>query len=344
MFEKTGMKTMLIAIQPDNYGPNDASSPIWSRLLRENRHEVREVDVRRADILEQLRGCDGFMWRYGHHASMKQIAKRLLPVVEQQLGLLVYPDQNSCWHYDDKISQAYLLSAAGIPTPKTWVWYDQLSALTWAESSTYPLVIKLYSGAGGANVELVESFAEAKRWIDLLFDFGLENFSSAKLTLKSRFKAMKNVFLNGVQTPLWDWHRGYVLFQEFLADNHFDTRITVIGDKAFGFRRFNRINDFRASGSGNIDWEPTAISESFVRLAFDVATHLGTQSCAIDGLLRNGQSVVAEISYTYASWAVQSCPGHWDRELNWHEGQMWPEEAQIEDFLQKLKSHAINED
>ena len=34
---------------------------------------------------------------------------RLLPVIEKELGLVVYPDQNTCWHYDDKIAQYYLL-------------------------------------------------------------------------------------------------------------------------------------------------------------------------------------------------------------------------------------------
>jgi len=70
-------------------------------------HEVNWVNVYRADILEQLKGCDGFMWRWAHFGGMGQIARRLLPVVERELGLVVYPDQNTCWHYDDKIAQAH---------------------------------------------------------------------------------------------------------------------------------------------------------------------------------------------------------------------------------------------
>jgi hypothetical protein len=80
------------------------------------------VDVFRPDILQQLQGCRGFLWRHAHVADMRQIARRLLPVIERDLGLLVYPDQRTCWHYDDKIIQSYLLDAHGIPSPKTWVW------------------------------------------------------------------------------------------------------------------------------------------------------------------------------------------------------------------------------
>jgi hypothetical protein len=33
------------------------------------------------------------------------------------------------------------------------------------------------------------------------------------------------------------------------------------------------------------------------------------------------------------AWMVESCPGHWDSKLQWHEGHVWPEEAHVEDFL-----------
>ena len=71
-----------------------------------------------------------------------------------------------------------------------------------------------------------------------------------------------------------------VLFQEFLPCNDFDTRITVIGNRAFGFRRFNRANDFRASGSGKIDYDPKNIAPEMVQLAFDVTRRLNVQSCS----------------------------------------------------------------
>lgn len=331
---------MIIAIQPDNYGPDDSSSRLWSRLLKEAGHEVREVNVVRADIIDQLKGCHGFMWRHGHFPQMRQIAARLLPVIERELGLVVYPDQNTCWHYDDKIAQSYLLYAAGIPIPKTWVWFDKALAMAWAHTAEYPLVLKLWTGAGSNNVRLVRSFAEAVAWIERLFGNGIASLDdSRRMPLRPLIDAAKLLVKGEISFP-WELHKGYVLFQEFLAGNEFDTRITVIGDRAFGFRRFNRENDFRASGSGKIDHDPKGISSDFVRLAFEVARKLNTQSCAIDGLWRGGEPVVGEVSYTYASWGVHSCPGHWDSEMNWHEVQMWPEEAQIQDFIARLKAHS----
>lgn len=329
---------MIVAIQPDNYGPNDASSPIWTRLLKEAGHEVREVNVYRADILDQLKGCHGFMWRHAHFPRMRQIARRLLPVIERELGLVVYPDQSTCWHYDDKIAQAYLLPAAGIPTPKTWVWHDRDLALEWARTAKYPMVLKLWAGASSSNVRLVRSFTEAKFWIRRLFENGIADLEMPQFSVRQKLRKVACVLLGRELPHPWELHKGYVYFQEFLPGNAFDTRITVIGNRAFGFRRFNRDNDFRASGSGRIDHDTTGISPEFVKLAFEVARKLKAQSCAIDGLWRGEKPVIGEVTYTYASWAVHACPGHWDSDMNWREGHMWPEEAQLQDFLARLDS------
>ncbi len=105
--------------------------------------------------------------------------------------------------------------------------------------------------------------------------------------------------------------QGYFFVQEFLPGNEFDTRVTIIGNRAFAFRRYNRQNDFRASGSGKLNWDPAAIDLETVRLAFHVAQKLGTQSLAVDALRRGDERLIVEISYTYASWAVRDCPGHW---------------------------------
>lgn len=346
-----------VAIQPDDYTdpatPDkcDASSPKWAELLEAVGHEVRWVDVYRADILDQLRGCHGFMWRHAHSHDMQRVARPLLPVLERELGLVVYPDQNTCWHYDDKIAQRFLLEAARIPIPKTWVWFESASALDWAETATYPMVLKLSAGAGSTNVRLVRSFEELQPWIHRLFGGGVDglaNGSHRAWSLGKRVRATANAVLRG--RPLADrpttnrLHKNYVLLQEFLPDNPFDSRITIIGNRAFGFRRFNRAGDFRASGSGLIDYDPNAIDLQMVRLAFLAADRLSTQSIAIDGLRRGKESVIGEISYTYASWAVHECAGHWrleggptDGDLVWQAGQMWPEEAQLADFRKRLE-------
>jgi len=350
---------ILVAIQPDDYTSRitpdkcDASSPRWAEAIKKAGHDVKWVDVHRSDILGQLRGCQGFMWRWPHFGDMRRIASRLLPVLERDLGLVVYPDQNTCWHYDDKIAQQYLFEAHGIPTPKTWIWYDGEAAREWASTAEYPMVLKLSAGAGSSNVLLVDSLQEVKPWIDQLFSEGITSLTDAQLQpwrWKRRIIAAGKAILRG-RPAFADGvhghrHKGYLLLQEFLPENAFDTRVTVVGNRAFGYRRFNRPGDFRASGSGNFDTNPQEIDPCFLRLAFRTARTLRTQSLAIDGLQREQEHVLSEISYTYVSWMVHACPGHWelqgdpqDGDLIWCDGHMWPEEAQVADFLHRLETN-----
>jgi len=51
------------------------------------------------------------------------------------------------------------------------------------------------------------------------------------------------------------------------------------------------------------------------------------------------------MSYTFPHFTTHDCPGHWELqgdpdtgELIWQDGQMWPEEAQIIDFLKRLNA------
>lgn len=345
-----------IAIQPDNYGPGDSGSFIWTRKLRESGHLVRTVSVYSNELMKDLNECDGFMWRFAHWPNLGQIARRILPVIENYLGLVVYPDQRTCWHYDDKIAQKYLLEVAEISTPQTWVWYDAEMAKEWSLSAQYPLVLKLARGAASKNVRLISSHKEAEVWIDKLFSRGVYGFNKKKENLfrlvRQRLRAIGSLLIDEdyiypkPRETAWELHKNYVLFQEFLPDNSYDTRVTIVGRRAFGFRRYNREDDFRASGSGKIDWSPECVDPKFIRLAFRTAETLGCQSCAIDGLYRGNEPVIGEISYTYVSWAVHKCPGHWELkgdpdtgELIWKEGKMWAEEAQVADFLQRLKTH-----
>jgi glutathione synthase/RimK-type ligase-like ATP-grasp enzyme len=353
-------QTVLIGIQPDDFtdreeGREDASAPRWIAALERAGHEVRLVDVRRPDILQQLRGCRGFMWRWSHQHGEGRIARRLLPLLEHDLGLVVYPDQATCRHFDDKIAQAWMFEAHDLPAPRTRVFFDREEARAFAAEASWPLVLKLATGAGASNVVLVESADEARTWIDVLFGPGvwsLEKGRGLSLTWGRRIRAAHHALVRGHASALprvagWNIEGGYALFQEFLPDNACDTRVTVIGDRAFGFRRLNRTDDFRASGSGNIDWDPEGIAEAMVRLAFGTARAFGSQSLAIDGLWRGDEAIVVEVSYTYASWAVHACPGHWVLDgdpdtgnLAWRPGPMWPEDAQVEDFLARLEDRA----
>lgn len=347
--------TYRIAIQPDSVrhpnGVQQSFSDRWIQRAKEFGIEVQIVDVFGPTIFDQLAGCDGFMWRFGFLPSPRLFAKRLLPAIEQGLGIPVFPTWKSCWHFEDKIAQHYLLQAAQIPTPRTWIFWHRDHALTFCNDASYPLVIKLANGFQSENVRLIHGRKEAEYWLDQLFGPGAVTLSSPPTSRRQRTavraRQAARLLIRGQQQAVsWrgELQQGYLYAQEFLSGNTFDTRVTVIGNRAFAFRRFNRADDFRASGSGQIDWDPQKVDLETVRLAFRVAQQLGTQSVAIDGLRRNEDRVVNEISYTYASWAVHKCPGHWVLrgdpqmdDLGWVEGQLAPEDAIFDDFMAHVR-------
>ena len=336
-----------IAIQPDNQaltsGRTQSFSKRWLEQAVQQGHEVRTVDAYKPDFFEQLAGCDGLMWWFAHLPFPRNFAKRLMPAVEHGLGISVFPNWKTCWHFDDKVAQTYLLQAAGIPMPQTWVFWRREEALSFCRTARYPLVLKLASGIVSENVRLLHNFAEAKNWIKKLFGLGVVTL---KLPRGSQevYRWLKPL-ITGQTSHRTDLQQGYILLQEFLPGNTFDTRVGVIGNRAFAFRRINRPNDFRASGSGLRDSDPSKINLSVVRLAFRAAQSLQAQSIAVDGLLRDGENVLAEISYYYEGWVFyEECPGYWELrgdpetgQLHWVERRMRPEDAILEDFLASLK-------
>ena len=78
--------------------------------------------------------------------------------------------------------------------------------------------------------------------------------------------------------------KGYTYFQKFLPDNDHDLRVYTIGKKAFTTVRYNRDDDFRASGSVKKSYDPNLVDKEYLNIAFSVSDKLGLQSCAYDML------------------------------------------------------------
>jgi hypothetical protein len=126
---------------------------------------------------------------------------------------------------------------------------------------------------------------------------------------------------------------GYAYFQEFVPDNDHDIRVIVIGDKAFAIKRMVRENDFRASGSGNIQYARELFDLKTIKLAFEIYNKLGSQCSAMDFVHLNNEPKLVEISFGFAPKAYESCPGYWDQNLSWYEGDFDPYGWMVEEVL-----------
>ena len=321
----------------------------WVVYCEEQGIPYKLVDCFATDIIEQLDGVDALMWHW-HQADPSEMlfAKELLQAISK-MGVRVFPDVDTCWHYDDKLAQKYLFEALKIPLVPSFVFYSKSDAVEWAYRVSYPKVFKLRGGAGSVNVQLVRSRAQALRLIGQAFGRGFPSISR-KAILEDRvrqFKQKKNLtglleivkclgrfILPSVKERFGPRQVGYAYFQEFIPENDHDTRLVVVGQRCFGLRRYCRKGDFRASGSGDFSYALDLFPPDMVALAFQLAQQLKMQSVAFDFVVSEGVNLLVEVSYCYSMGpAYDNCPGYWDPECNWHQELVDPQRFIIEDFL-----------
>jgi glutathione synthase/RimK-type ligase-like ATP-grasp enzyme len=275
------------------------------------------------------------MWHH-HHRNYKDVlfAKQLLYSLETS-GKRGFPDFNTCWHFDDKVGQKYLLESINAPLVPTHVFYEKREALEWVEKTSFPKVFKLRGGAGSANVKLVRTKREARKLVNKAFGRGFSQFDrwnyfmervrqfrEGKVSLWSACKSAGRLLITTEFAKMHGREKGYAYFQDFIPGNTFDIRVVVIGDRAFALKRLVRGNDFRASGSGNIAYKKEEIDERCVKIAFEVNEKIKAQSIAYDFVFdQHNNPLIVEISYGYTAPAYDACEGYWDREMNWHAGQ-----------------------
>ncbi|MBW1923270.1 MAG: hypothetical protein JRJ35_07325 [Deltaproteobacteria bacterium] len=325
----------------------------WIEYCSEHKLSYKVVNCYDSDIVAQVKGVKVLLWHWSHYEYAAQLVARQIIQSLEKMGIKVFPNISTCWHYDDKVGQKYLLESIGAPLAPSYVFFDKFKAMEWIDKTEFPKVFKLRSGAGSQNVMLIKTKREARKLCRKSFGSGFTPISGyfADVKTKSRRIRTRAQFMEKVKRMpsslanviaarrLFPKQNGYIYFQDFVPGNKFDTRITIIGDRAFGFTRNTRPNDFRASGSGDIDYNLDKIDERFVKVAFNAAKTIKAQSLAFDFLFDEEKNpIIVEISYCYQNKAVYDCPGYWDHELNWHEGHMWPEDAIIEDLLNEISS------
>lgn len=327
----------------------------WIQYCLDHRIDYEIVNCYDSDIIHQIKKFDVLMWHWVFNEPKDQLIARQVIASIENMGIKVFPNLATCWHYDDKIGQKYLLESIGAPLVPTYVFSEKEEAIVWIDKTEFPKVFKLRCGAGSQNVQLVETKKEAKKLCEIAFGKGFSAvsgyFADTKHKVRSiktieqvieKLKRMPNVILDSSKKKqLLPRQKGNIYFQEYLPDNVCDTRVVVIGNRAFAKKRGNRKNDFRASGSGLLDYNPEAIDIAMIKIAFTISKQLKFQSMAYDFLYDyNKKPKICEISFGFPSGRLSlfDCPGHWDDNLNWHKGHMWPEDAILLDLLNEISS------
>lgn len=152
-------------------------------------------------------------------------------------------------------------------TIKTWVFYSykDLKKIMEKETLQYPLVLKSSSGAGSAGVSLVR---DEKELLKKAMHMGYISFSNLLFSKKdwfySRLIYYKKRFLGEKPLRVVECKEKMVL-QTFIPNLEYDYKVLVFGEKFYILRRKTRDNDFRASGSGKLEF-PDGLTEKEIQV------------------------------------------------------------------------------
>jgi len=298
----------------------------FAMSLKEEGADCDIVDMDKSDWIDRIKPYDVLIWKpqfMGVRSS--QILKEKIYFIQHFMKKRVYPNYETVWHFDSKIAQSYIFKYQEIRTPPTFVSFDYNEAVHHARRLRYPVVLKESGGASSSAVSLVKSGKELIRYINRIFLW--ENLLARKLSsrLFDRF--------------------GQIYTQAFLRGNPADLRINIIGDHyAFGFWRKNRDNDFRASGSGRIDYEKE-LPEHIISYCAKISRMNHFDSMAYDILFRKDKFYIIEMSYGYNDKAVYNSGGYYIlddacRVSKFVEGHYWPQQLWVKWLLDNLRKQA----
>lgn len=334
--------------------PGKSWNQSWIRMCEEKNLPHIVLDCYDPNIIKKLKenNITHLMWAFSlAYPQDFIVARSLLFSAEKQMGIKVCPNFDTNWHFDDKIAEKYLLESIEADIVPSWAFFNKERALKWLENDAeYPLVAKLRKGAGSYNVILLSNFKKAKKYTNQMFGKGISpnpsyiasDFKnrSARLLKRSGFKeifekikcAPKKIRENVFTTSQFQNEKGYVYFQKFIPGNKNDLRISVINNRAWGFHRGVRKNDFRASGSGLIDYN-TPIPLDVVKKSLEIAKKLNMQSVCFDYIKEDDNYLIVEISYGFVSSAIYNASGFWDNNLEFNPGNFYPEEFILNDII-----------
>jgi len=321
----------------------------WKKYLKNKNIPYKEVNCYDNDLIEQLQDCKALMWHHSQNDPRDlNIAKQILFALEHS-GFIVFPDFKTNWHFDDKLGQKYLFELHGLPMVKSFAFFEKKKAIDFLNSTSYPIVFKLRGGAGSFNVKLVRNKPEAQKLVNKAFATGFSNFDSMghlketirklklkKATFTDLLKSIYRLFTKPTFVKVMGKEVGYVYFQEFIPNNSFDLRTIVIDNKVFAIKRNVRENDFRASGSGNIEYDKKYFSDELIQLSLDISNKLKTQCVAFDFVYKNTELLLIEVSYGFLKEGYYDCAGYWDENLNFYEGKFDPCDWMVDIVLKQL--------
>lgn len=307
----------------DEYVENRAYYPKYERFLKNNNIRYEIYNIHKSDWNEVAKKYNIILWHPDSDPVSKCEAESKIYILEK-MGIICYPSFNEIYTYEDKVRAHYFFKKNSLPEIPTFISFDKKESLEYANKAAYPLVSKIAIGNASQGVEIIKNKEEAKRII-------------------------KNAFSVKGERTYWHYLRqkDYVYFQKYIDDALYDLRIIVIHNKYWGYYRYPKTGDFRASGSGR--YEKKAIPKEALEIARKTKMLYKANMLATDLLYseRERKYYIIETSIfigidTCEQLKVNGIPGYYELDSNgnycFKEGKYWIQEIALEYlFTNKVK-------
>ena len=334
----------------------DSFSQKWIEYCKLNDINFECIDIFSLTVNNIVCKYNGLMWNWDLNDDRSILVAKDIIYALELVSFPVFPNFKTCFFYENKVIQKYIFDILSVPTPISQIQFKKQKAFEFISNTSFPLVLKLKTGAGSHNVILLTTKSKAKYYIRKLFSKGISavNFSQRA---KDRLKSLRKLFsLRNLMSFLFNAFNvllkimpkgyklrqneiGYFYTQQFIENNTYDDRFVIIGNRCYCLRRYCRPNDFRASGSGIFKFNHKLFPHESIKLCFNVAEKLKTQCTAFDVIYKKDKPLIVEISYSFsAGYPYNKCDGYFDTNINWHKEPIIPEYAMIKDFIYSLSA------
>ena len=152
----------------------------------------------------------------------------------------------------------------------------------------YPLIYKSISGAGSKNVFMVKNENDLKKIVKKNNKYNGYYIYNFKRLIKQF--VFKNKFISEYYDE--DRYTGQYVLQEFFPELKEDWKVLVFGEKLFVLNRKVRDNDFRASGSGKLEYND--VPKEVLDFSLKIFSKLDLPVASLDVAFNNNRCELIE--------------------------------------------------
>ena len=180
--------------------------------------------------------------------------------------------------HENKFFQELLKKKLGLDIPKARLVGTMEDLYKILPSLHFPLVLKTSSGFGSSGVFKISSAEELVATANVTLTHIFPPATNPLRRLKQTSSYNKKIALYKNKYPLMV---GRIILQEFFDNLTHDWKVLVFGKTCFCLKRYVKDNDFRASGSGNFNFDETP-PDSLLEYALHVVQSLDTPWASLD--------------------------------------------------------------